>query len=107
MKISWVQILVSLIVGIALGFTLVSWNSCKTCPYKCGGNKGKMVDRFSKKLDLTDNQRVKVQAIFDTKLEKMKALREKSRAKIKALLTPEQITKFDEMIAKREACRGG
>jgi Spy/CpxP family protein refolding chaperone len=65
-----------------------------------------MLDRFSRKLDLTPEQRQKVGAIMEESGKKMRSLWDESRPKaealrketadkIRALLNPDQIKKFD------------
>ena len=69
---------------------------------------GNPLEHFSKDLDLTDEQKAKVQPIIDqTKpqieaihkeaMEKMRAIMESTGAQIRPLLTPEQQQKFDAM----------
>jgi Spy/CpxP family protein refolding chaperone len=69
---------------------------------------GNPFDHFTKDLNLTDDQKTKVQPIIDqTKpqmaaihkeaMEKMHALLESAGAQIRPLLTPEQQVKFDAM----------
>jgi Spy/CpxP family protein refolding chaperone len=76
-------------------------------------------ERFEKmraELKLTDEQTKAVQAIIDDTRNEYRALRtelrprfeeprQKARARIRALLTPEQQQKFDGMIAQQDAQR--
>ena len=73
-------------------------------------------DHLSKDLNLTDDQKAKVQPIIDqTKpqlaaihkeaMEKMHALLESTGAQIRPLLTPEQQQKFDAMKKAHEDMR--
>jgi Spy/CpxP family protein refolding chaperone len=77
---------------------------------------GDPLDHFSKDLNLTDEQKVKVQPIIDqTKpqiaaihkeaMEKMHALLESAGAQIRPLLTPEQQQRFDAMKKAHEDMR--
>lgn len=74
------------------------------------------LEHLSKDLNLTDDQKTKVQPIIDqTKpqmaaihkeaMEKMHALMESAGAQIRPLLTPEQQTKFDAMKKAHEDMR--
>jgi Spy/CpxP family protein refolding chaperone len=74
------------------------------------------LEHLSKDLNLTDDQKTKVQPIIDqTKpqmeaihkeaMEKMRALMESTGAQIRPLLTPEQQTKFDAMKKAHEDMR--
>lgn len=85
---------------------------------RAGGEKA-MHERFEKmrtELKLTDEQTKSVQTIIDETRNEYRALhtelrprfeepRQKARARIRALLTPEQQQKFDAMIAQRDAQR--
>jgi len=73
-------------------------------------------DHLSKELNLTDDQKAKVQPIIDqTKpqlaaihkeaMEKMQALMESTGAQIRPLLTPQQQQKFDAMKKAHEDMR--
>jgi Spy/CpxP family protein refolding chaperone len=77
---------------------------------------GNPLEHLSKDLNLTDDQKAKVQPIIDqTKpqmeaihkeaMEKMHALMESTGAQIRPLLTPEQQTKFDAMKKANEDMR--
>ena len=77
--------------------------------------------RLDKALTLTDEQKTKIKPILEEQAKQMKALRENAgedrkgvvaqarklteefNAKIKALLTPEQQTKFAQMLEKQRA----
>ena len=71
-------------------------------------------ERFSKKLNLTAEQKEKIRPILNDEVKTIKGLYRETRdkemkviddthAKVKELLTPEQQKKYDEMIAKRKA----
>jgi Spy/CpxP family protein refolding chaperone len=84
-----------------------------------GGREGRsaMKDRFEKmrqELNLTDQQTTQVRAILDETRNEYKTLREelrprfdeprlKARAKIRALLNPDQQKKFDALVAQQDA----
>lgn len=74
----------------------------------------KMLDKMSKKLALTPEQKEKVAAVMKENGEKakvemqkmheaMKAIQDEADKKIKELLTPEQIQKFDKMQEEQKA----
>lgn len=80
-----------------------------------GRFKGKMLERLDEKLELTDAQKVKVEAVLDETHREMKAIhksdrddkraaaravREKSSTQIRALLTAEQQVKYDALREK-------
>jgi Spy/CpxP family protein refolding chaperone len=76
------------------------------------------MEKLRQDLSLTDDQMKSVSAILDETKNEYKALRQelkprfdeprlKARAKIRALLTPEQQQKFDATIAEKDAQREG
>jgi len=89
---------------------------------RAGGPDGReraMKERFDsmrRELKLTDEQTTAVRAILDETRNEYRALhaelrprfeepRQKARARIRALLTPEQQQKFDAMVAQHDAQR--
>ena len=127
MKIAWIQIVLSLVLGIVLGVSFDRFNDCHCAgdcikPFKFGHRLGDfkhkdikhILKRFSKELNLTAEQKTQVSAIFDAKHKKMielkaevhpkfEALRKSAHDEINKLLTVEQQKKFDEIDAKIEA----
>lgn len=85
------------------------------------GRGGNPVERLTKALNLTAEQQTQVKAIYDEqqpqrkaifddqslsredKMAKMKELRTAADAKVRALLTPEQQTTFDELAQKQHS----
>jgi periplasmic protein CpxP/Spy len=59
------------------------------------------VERLTKNLDLTAEQKTKVEAIFKEQEGKFKIIHEETRKRLQEVLTKEQITKFDEMKKQR------
>jgi len=79
-----------------------------------GGGRGRMtpeqqVERLNEALSLTDEQKTKITAIYkeqgaamaaipqEERREKMMEMMKATREKIRAMLTPEQMKKFDDM----------
>lgn len=65
----------------------------------------KRVEHLTKELGLNSEQQVKVEAIFDVQKQKLKAIHEETQANLKAVFTPEQMTKFEAMQEKRQQMR--
>ncbi|MBI4388105.1 MAG: hypothetical protein HY582_03595 [Candidatus Omnitrophica bacterium] len=117
-KPSWHWVVIFLLIGFALG-TIFGERYAKESfhrHWKKGDAKQHMLERFSKKLDLTAEQREKVATVFEAKHPEMLALQEEvkpkfdalrnsTQAEIRKLLSPEQQKKLDEMNAKREERR--
>ena len=66
---------------------------------------GKRVEHLTKTLSLNNEQKTKIEAIFNEQQQKFKALKDETHASVKAVLTPEQATKFDVMQEKRQEMR--
>jgi protein CpxP len=78
--------------------------------------RGNLVEHLTKTLDLTPEQQAKIQPIFDQakpqlkaarqeSMEKMKAIRDNVHAQIRPILTPAQQQKFDALQKAREDMR--
>lgn len=107
MKLAWSQILISLLIGIIVGFGLSSWK-CMQCPCQHKAfHKGQIIERLTAKLELKEEQKAQVAALFEKKHEKMKELRDQTKEEIKSVLSEEQAKKFDELIKKCKAFKEG
>ena len=116
MKMNWHVIAISLLIGFSAGI-LFGQNQKFCGPWKHGGSmKEHMLKKFNRELHLTEEQKQKISAIFDAKHPRMMALHEEGRpkfeairnetqAEIRAVLTPEQQVKFEELTAKMESRR--
>ena len=62
---------------------------------------GQRSERLSQELNLTPEQKTKVDALFKAQHEKFKAIHEETQAKLKTILTPEQMTKMEELKKQR------
>lgn len=118
MMIHWKQVLPALAAGILLGASVPIYagkhfRRSFQNPEKQGH---RMLERFSRKLDLTAEQKEKVGAVLESSRQRMEALwkegrpkfdaiRESTNTEIRALLGPEQREKFDKLNARMEARR--
>ncbi|MGR9099526.1 MAG: periplasmic heavy metal sensor [Gammaproteobacteria bacterium] len=66
------------------------------------GQRGDRMERLSKKLNLTEEQSGQLEAIFKEQREKFKAVHEETRARMREILTEEQMAKMDEMKKRRQ-----
>lgn len=114
---AWLLMLVVFLLGGVTGASVDRFLFLKNQPGSSDkrGERGpgQMVERLKTDLNLTEEQTAAIRTIFkDARKEfppsrinecpGMKESREKSRAKIRAVLTPEQQKKYDEINAKRE-----
>lgn len=118
MKIQWKQVVVSLLTGLLLGAAVGIWAapSRHHGHFEDGKRHGLMMKGLYRKLDLTSEQRAQVDKILEESRQKIKSLRAEStprfeeirkeaHKKIRAILTPEQQKKFEEMEERREKRR--
>ena len=65
------------------------------------GYHANKVERLTKNLDLTAEQKTKVEALFKEQEGKFKIIHEENHKRLQEVLTKEQLTKFDEMKKQR------
>jgi Spy/CpxP family protein refolding chaperone len=65
------------------------------------GHHANRVEHLTKRLDLTPEQKTKVEALFKVQDEKLKVIHEETRVRLQEVLTKEQITKLDELKKQR------
>lgn len=100
MKLDWKQVIISLVIGVFLGSTFTCWKCKQCCPFDDVSKKERMLNKFSKKFDLNEEQKTQVSVIFEDKFKKMDELHKAKRDEIRAVLTPDQQSRFDKISAK-------
>src|SRR5262245_31084150 len=112
----WLVLVVVFMLGSITGGALTALYRSRS-----GGEKpdrNSRLEKIRKELNLTDEQTKAVNAILDDTKNEYRALRTelrprfeeprmKARAKMRALLTPEQQQKFDAIVAQQDAQREG
>ena len=114
-KIRLNQIAISLLIGFALGVVYGNWYTRENfhSRWKHGSMSQRMVERFSRELHLSSDQKKEVTAIFEAKRPQMvalqaemkpkfEALRNSTQEEIRKILNPDQQKKLDELNAKME-----
>ncbi len=113
----WVKNSLLLLIGFLAGVaaTGITLRFCFHPHHPAGAaDADRILKRLDSKLGLTADQRDKVAALLNQELPKgdalrqetdgkFKALRESFRAQMRALLNPDQIKKYDEMVAQSDA----
>jgi len=69
------------------------------------GKKGNRVERLARKLDLSTEQKTKMEAIFKQQREKLDAIKEETRARMQDVLSADQMKKLDAIKARRKEKR--
>jgi len=112
----WLVLVVVFILGSFTGGAVTGFYRTMSRPDRNSG-RDKM-EKLRRDLSLTDEQMKSVSTILDETKNEYKALRaevkprvdeprQKSRDRIRALLTPEQQQKFDAFVAQQDAQREG
>lgn len=117
LKNGWHQIFISLLIGFALGSVFGRWYAKESFPaHRKGDMRQHMLERFSRDLHLSADQKQQVAVIFEAKHPQMlalqaqmhpkfEALRISTQEEIRKILTPDQQKKLDTMNAKMEKHR--
>lgn len=90
--------IIILALALALPLTVAAF------PGNSGGFEGHhahRVERLAKNLDLTAEQKTKVDALFKEQEGKFKSIHEETRTRLQQVLTKEQMTKMDDMKKQR------
>ncbi len=115
----WLVLVAVFVLGSVTGAALTGLYRSRASSDRPEAREKAMHERFEKmraELKLTDEQTKAVQAIIDETRNEYRALRtelrprfeeprQKARARIRVLLTPEQQQKFDAMITQQDAQR--
>src|SRR5260370_16164578 len=113
----WLVLLGVFVVGSVTGAALTGLYRSRPSADRPEPHERAMHERFEKmrtELNLTDKQTTAVRTILDEPRNEYRALRaelkprfdeprQKARTRIRALLTPEQQRKFDDMVAEQDA----
>jgi Spy/CpxP family protein refolding chaperone len=113
----WLVLVAVFVLGSVTGAALTGLYRSRASGDRAGAHEHAMHERFEKmrtELNLTDEQTAAVRAIIDETRNEYRALkaelrprfeepRQKARARIRALLTPEQQKKFDVLVAQQDA----
>ena len=113
----WLVLIVVFVLGSVTGAALTGLYRSRASGDRPEARENAMRERFEKmrrELSLTDQQTTAVRAILDETRNDYHALRtelkprfdeprQKARARIRALLTPDQQQKFDAMVAQQDA----
>jgi Spy/CpxP family protein refolding chaperone len=115
----WLVLLAVFVLGSVTGAALTGLYRSRAAGGGAEARERAMHERFEKmrsELNLTDQQTTSVRAILDETRNEYRALRTelrprfeeprmKARARIRALLTPDQQQKFDALVAQQDAQR--
>jgi Spy/CpxP family protein refolding chaperone len=113
----WLVLVVVFVLGCVTGVALTGLYRSRASGDRPEAREHAMNERFEKmrsELSLTDQQTTAVRTILDETRNEYRALRtelrprfdeprQKARARIRALLTPEQQQKFDAMVVQQDA----
>jgi Spy/CpxP family protein refolding chaperone len=115
----WLVLVVVFLLGGVTGAALTGLYHARASANRASSHEREQqahFDEMRRELNLSDEQTAAVRAILDETRNEYRALRaelrprfeeprEKARARIRALLTPEQQQKFDQIVARQDAER--
>ena len=112
----WLVLLVVFVLGSVTGAALTGLYRSRASGDSRERTMHEHFEKMRQELNLTDQQTTQVRAILDETRNEYRALRselkprfeeprQKARARIRALLTPEQQQKFDAMVTQKDAQR--
>ena len=90
--------IITLALALALPLTVAAYPGDKG---DFEGHHANRVERLTKNLELTPEQKTKVEAIFKEQEEKLKIVHEETHKRLQEVLTKDQITKLDELKKQR------
>ena len=90
--------IITLALALALPLTVAAYPGDKG---DFEGHHANRVEHLAKNLDLTPEQKTKVEAIFKEQEEKFKLIHEETHKRLQEVLTKEQITKMDDLKKQR------
>jgi len=109
MKLPWRYILVSLVMGLLLGGSAGVFYSRGIATAWTPKSAEMFLRRLDNELKLTEPQRTQIRSFLSANRDRMAAfqedIRKTTRAEIRGLLTPDQQTRFDAMIARHDTKR--
>lgn len=118
MNIKWNQVAIAAAAGFLLGAVFSDFYRMHRLPGPPHHGMGGPMEMFSRELDLSSDQKEKMQTIFEKfqpEMEKvmeasrprMDEVRKRLKTEIDTVLTPEQRKKLEELEARFEPPRGG
>jgi Spy/CpxP family protein refolding chaperone len=109
MKLPWRYILVSLAIGLLLGGAAGIFYSRGITTAWTPKSAEMFLRRLDNELKLTEPQRTQIRSLLSANRDKLAAFQEEirktTRREIRGLLTSDQLTRFDAMVARRDAER--
>lgn len=91
--------IITIVLALALPLTVAAFPGGHDGDFK--GHKGDRVEQLAKKLDLSAEQQEQLKQVFEEQHAKREALRQETEQRMQTVLTPEQMTKFEELKKQR------
>jgi protein CpxP len=89
--------IITIAIALALPLTVAAMPGAEKEGFEGGYRHGEKMERMAKELNLNEEQKTKMDALFKEQHEKYKSLHEETRTRLKEILTPEQMKKMDEI----------
>ena len=109
MQLPWKYILVSTLIGLLVGGAAGIFCSPRIESHWTKKSAEMFLHHLDREVHLSDTQRSQIRALLTVNREKVTAyqdqIRKEVRAQIRAILVPDQQTRFDAMVARHDAER--
>lgn len=92
------HVVLALMIGVVLGLL-----AARGLGHHGHGSPARRMDRLARKLELTGEQRAKIEQLFEKGARNIDDERLKTREEIRQVLTDAQRAKFDEIMARHDA----
>jgi protein CpxP len=89
--------IITIAIALALPFAASAVTGTDKEGFEGGYRHGEKMERMAKELNLNEEQKTRMDALFKEQHEKYKKIHEETRARLKEILTPEQMQKMDEI----------
>jgi len=94
--------IVTIVLALTLPLTVSAYQGGDGFRSEGQGQKGNKVERLAKKLNLTADQKTKVEAIFKQQKEKFNAIKEETRIRMQDVLSSDQMKELDQIKQQRK-----
>lgn len=91
--------IITIVLALALPLTVAAFPGGHDGDFN--GHKGDRVERLAKKLDLSAEQKEQLKQVFEEQQAKREALRQETEQRMRTVLSPEQMAKFEEIKKQR------
>ena len=93
--------IVTTVIALILPLTVAAFPGSGSGGGRFEGHRGERMERLAETLNLTEDQKSKLQVIFKEQRAKHEAIHQETRARMQEVLSAEQMAKMDELKQRR------